>query len=174
MAYINGSQTFFGTLGTKVMQNGIYQSEWSADGVQPHILTAALISNYNFSEQQKEEMLPLSLFNSTGNKLSMSNNKIVIGEGVSKVKVSYIATIDGKAPNTTCYFYLNKNSTRITISQVQHPVEYAKGSVPCTPIVLDVASGDELGLSAYTNSLSNYVAGSSSLRTFMTVEVVEW
>jgi len=31
MAYINGSQTFFSTLGTKVMKDGVYQGEWSAD-----------------------------------------------------------------------------------------------------------------------------------------------
>lgn len=33
MAYINGSQTIFSTIGTKVTKGGAYQSEWSADDV---------------------------------------------------------------------------------------------------------------------------------------------
>lgn len=142
--------------------------------ISSNILTSQLLANYNFSATKTEELLPLSLYNSVGNKLSMLNNKVVIGEGVSKVKVSYIATVDGTAPHQTCYFYLYKNSTRLTISRVQHHEQYVKGTISWTPMVVSVITGDTLSLRGYTNSTDNHVSGGSeTFATHMTVEVVE-
>ena len=104
-----------------------------------------------------------------GTRLSFSNNQIVVGAGVSKVKVSaklgwYCVTGSIK------YAYIMKSNTVISWSTINLPSgAYGADIVP--EILVDVAQGDTFSMKYYAdNSGDSLVA---TMRTYMTVEVVE-
>ena len=106
--------------------------------------------------------------NKIGDKLSFSNNSIVIGAGVSKIKVT--AKAGWYATNTsTKYLRLLKNNSTLVWSTINVPnSSFLSDSIPEN--LVDVVQGDTISMSYYTA-----VAGDSlqdSMRTFITVEVV--
>lgn len=110
--------------------------------------------------------------NSTGSKLTLSSNKIVIGAGVSKVLVSYSSEVKAAGGASTVNTYLAINNTLYTQEGVKLGANES-GELSCTPVLFDVNEGDTISLSTYTVANNQFLGiGDGRAGTFITVEVV--
>lgn len=140
---------------------------------EKNIMSIALDSTYTIPTSQQVLSIPgFSVFNSIGSKLSFSNNKIVIGAGVSKILVSYSAEAQSGGTASNVNTYLVKNSTLMTQEVIRLGAN-ENGEIVCTPILLDVAQNDTISLSTYSIS-GNKIGGKVDDRpeTIITVQVV--
>ena len=111
--------------------------------------------------------------NRIGNKLSVANGGIVIGKGVTKVKISANLNVQIHAAlNGMMSFHIFKNGTRIDSNYiVQEAAKYYYISIPIPTYILNVQEGDILSLYMDTPvscTLHNDMYG----KTQMTVEVI--
>lgn len=147
--------------------------------VSPNIMTTYLTSDFTIANTNTAyDMLNTAVLSSSGSKLTFSNGKIVIGSGVSKVKVSYTAKSVSAANTTRSYTYLmsDVNGTPTALSQEGHWYGGTNWQVVNTygPIILNVNQGDTFYLRCYGYK-NNYIAGVAStfMPTILTVEVIE-
>ena len=147
--------------------------------VEKNILTAYLTSDFTIPNTSTlYDLTNMTVAENIGNKLSLSNGKIVIGAGVSKVKVSYTAKTMSSANTTRTFTYLIQdiNGTATAISQ-EGSFYSATGqqfNVSYSPRVISVNQGDAFYLRCYGNK-NNTIGGYSGgfMCTIITVEVVE-
>lgn len=141
-----------------------------------NIITVKTLANYTIqSTDTAENVKTFSLYNSTGNKLTVQNGVIKIGSGVSKVKVSYNATCQNSTSNATsrAFTYLMHNNTAITQESHYFNRTWEQISASHNTIVRNVSQGDEFYLRVYGLAGINLMGGSSFCHTAITVEVVE-
>ena len=145
----------------------------------PNIMTVYLAADFTIANTNTAyDMLNTAVLSSSGSKLTFSNGKIVIGSGVSKVKVSYTAKSVSQANATRSYTYLvgDVSGTPTALSQEGHWYGGTGWQVVNTygPIILDVNQGDAFYLRCYGYK-NNYIAGAASsfIPTILTVEVIE-
>jgi len=117
--------------------------------------------------------LSMTLENSIGNKLTINDGAILIGRGVTKVKISANLNVQLHASlNGMMSFHIFKNDTRINSNYiVQQAGQYYYISIPIPTYILNVQEGDKLSLRIDTPvncSLHNDMYG----KTQMTVEVI--
>lgn len=140
-----------------------------------NIITIALTSNFSIPTANTiVQVTGWSVLNSIGNKLTLSNNKIVIGSGVSKVLVSYKADVrsSGSAANTNVY--LTHNNGVISQEVVSFSATNQTHTAAYTPRLLNVNQNDTIYLSMYGPKNNNLEWGwDNNYRTIITVEVVE-
>lgn len=108
-----------------------------------------------------------------GNKLSLSNSKIIIGEGVSVVKVSVLLTVVfADVSSVLNYIYHNGNNTMF--SQTSSGTTAAGSNVQSltNSAILNVEEGDEIDLRVYTNAGTNNSIQRNA-QSSITVEVME-
>ena len=113
--------------------------------------------------------IPFDRITSTSPLLTLSNNGIRIGAGISKVKVSGNVFI--YAPSTAVSYnwaYIKKNETNVASSITSANGRY--GSVVFAPQVINVAEGDIITIMK-TTTTNDTVRGNEN--TWLTVEVVE-
>ena len=136
-----------------------------------NIITIKLEDSFDVTTGGVYTTVPMVLYNSTGSKLTLSNNGVLIGSGVSKVLVSsnlkVIANTTGnkhsrilKNGATLCW----TNSTSI---QSGHEI-----TINNTPILIDVEQGDLITLVYFVNA-TDRISGGQYTPTYLTVEVVE-
>ena len=131
------------------------------DKFSRHIITAN--ATRTISTAGVDTILTLNELVKVGNKLSVSNGKVVIGDGVSKVKVSAKALID--TPQlANSFFYLRKNNSNI-ISGDNYGIYV---SISITDYLVSVQQGDSFSLLINTGLDANIYDG-----TYLTIEVVE-
>lgn len=107
-----------------------------------------------------------------GTKLSLSNGKVLIGAGVSKVLVSGKLQTQGDANMYGLSILLN--STEISQNYTT-PANASFNQISATPRLLNVSQGNTIKMGVYinvANSTKNVKAYSGNA-TFLTVEVVE-
>ena len=107
-----------------------------------------------------------------GTKLSLSNGKVLIGAGVSKVLVSAKLQTQGDANMYGLSILLN--STEISQNYTT-PANASFNQISATPRLLNVSQGNTIKMGVYinvANSTKNVKAYSGNA-TFLTVEVVE-
>ena len=145
----------------------------------PNILTAYLQSDYAMPNTNVAyDLTNMEVAESVGNKLSLSGGKIVIGAGVSKVKVSYTAKTVSSANTTRTFTYLIQDisGTATAISQEGsfYSATNQQVNIGYQPRVISVNQGDKFYLRCYGYK-NNYIAGATStfMPTFITVEVIE-
>ena len=141
-----------------------------------NIITVKTLANYTIqSTDTAENVKTFSLYNSTGNKLTVQNGVIKIGSGVSKVKVSYNATCQNSTSNATsrAFTYLMHNNTAITQESHYFNRTWEQISVSHNAIVRNVSQGDEFYLRVYGLAGINLMGGSSFCHTAITIEVIE-
>lgn len=138
--------------------------------IQPNIITAKLTSEFYPEQLETVETIPLSYAYGVGDKLTMSGNSIVVGEGVSKVKISACVIYKGSTSTFNCYIY--HNTTQINL-QYHKPHSSDGGALVFTDFIIPVSQGDTIALKGYTYDTSMRVVGSTTYRTYLTVEVVE-
>lgn len=118
---------------------------------------------------------PVILANSisTGNKLTLSDNKIVIGAGVSKILVSGMLTLSRGVTDWFVVMYIKKNDETIAYPS-DNFTDWQPLSLVSNPILLEVQEGDVLSMEFATgNKTGEYQIRTGKHLTRMTVEVVE-
>ena len=144
----------------------------------PSALTAYLGSDFTIAATNTVYDISLTEGTKVGTKLSVSGGKIVIGAGVSKVRVSYTAKCASPANSTRTFTYLMQdiNGTDYALSQegawfggTNWQVNISYG-----PRVISVNQGDKFYLRCYGYK-SNTIAGKAGdiIPTILTVEVIE-
>lgn len=139
------------------------------DNKHTEIATAYLSSNIDNAGQQ---YLQMTQINSNSDKLTLSSGGILIGAGISKIKIS--GNIFGVSDNNNsylwCYIRKNRGSTTTNESIAIDNTNTLFGSVSFSPKLIDVQEGDLIILYKEDgNSTSIRGAGN----TWLTVEVVE-
>ncbi len=144
-----------------------------------NILTAYLTSDFVIPNTNTiYDLSNMTLGENVGNKLSLVNGKIVIGAGVSKVKVNYTAKTTSAANTTRTFTYLMQdiNGTATALSQEgsYYSATNQQVNIGYTPRVVSVNQGDAFYLRCYGYK-NNTIAGATStfIETYLTVEVVE-
>ena len=178
--------------GTSILSSGIanlitntaYNSSTNkiatmSDIPSPNIMTVYLKADYTMPNSNTVyDLTNTAVSSSIGSKLTFSNGKIVIGAGVSKVKVSYTAKTISSANATRTFTYLMQDisGTATALSQEGHWYGGTNWQVVNTygPITLNVNEGDAFYLSCYGYK-NNVIAGATSsfMPTILTVEVIE-
>lgn len=135
-----------------------------------NILTATISSDVTLSSTS-DTAVDLVLSNSIGSKLSVSNGKVVIGSGVSKVLISGKANFNTLTSSATQrYLKIKKNNTEILVSRISSPSNTNGLTFPITPNLIDVSSGDTISISA--QGVSGDVLRATNVWTYITIEVV--
>lgn len=144
---------------------------------EPNIITVKLTSDYSIATANTvEQITTTGLHNSVGTKLTYNTTtkKIVVGSGVSKVKVSYSVKCVASASTTRTFVYLVHNSTQISQEGAYFRNTNDQVYVGNTPKLLDVQNGDTFYLQCYGAKNNKIAYGSSSyVCSYLTVEVVE-
>lgn len=143
--------------------------------IEKNIITMYLNSNYTIpTANVQSKITGFVLGEQVGNKLTFSNNNIVIGAGVSKIKISY--TIKLGVPNTTRVFtYLVYNGATISQEGFWPTVANAQGNISFSPRLMGVQEGDVFNLACYGQANVTIYGKSTGrfISTFMTIEVVD-
>ena len=141
---------------------------------EKNIMSITLSSTYTIpTSNTLVSVSGFSLLNSVGSKLTFSNNKIVVGAGVSKILVSYSAEALSNA-SSNLSIYLSVGSSLITQESIKFTAANQVGEVVCTPMLIDVNENDAIGLTVYStqgNKITGTVDGRNE--TVITVQVVE-
>jgi hypothetical protein len=141
--------------------------------IQKDIITIKLKSDYTIKTTSAvEKVTGFQMYDKVGDKLDFSNNNVIIGSGIKKVKVSYNAKIISTKSTTREFTYLTKNSDNTTQEGAFFSATNQQITNTISPIVYSVNEGDTFGLAIYGeagNQLSCYL-----LSTALTVEVVEY
>lgn len=112
--------------------------------------------------------------NSLGSKLTFLNNKITIGSGVTKIKISFNAKVLS-ANTTRTFVYLTKNGTNIS-QEGAFPIASSQTiTLGYSPRIITVQQGDEFWLRCYGASGAKIVGldGGTFVDTYLTIEVIE-
>lgn len=147
--------------------------------VEKNILTAYLTSDFTIANTNTVyDLSTMAVSESVGSKLSLVNNKIVIGAGVSKVKVSYTCKTTSAANTTRTFTYLMQdiNGTATALSQEGsfYSATGQQENIGYGPRLVSVNQGDTFYIRCYgykNNTIAGYAGG--FMPTLITVEVVE-
>lgn len=126
------------------------------NSLKPSAITVGLNNDTNFTTSSL--IVPLDkVVGSTGSKFELINNKIKIGAGVTKIKVSGSLTEESTIAGLFG-FYISKNGTNLDsainvgFSTLATANEMYK--ITCTPVIVNVTPGDLIMLNAYTQNSS--------------------
>lgn len=140
--------------------------------IQKNIMTAGLTDDYTTTRTNYEKININKVFCVSGDKLTITEEGIKIGAGVSKVKVSgqiYFYT-NSKKSCEGASGYIEKNGDTVVAHNQRGAFEYVHVALP--EKVIDVKEGDVIGLGVVSKQdatvIKNYENG-----TFLTVEVIE-
>lgn len=136
-----------------------------------NIITIKLEDSFNEPEGGTYKTIPMILYNSIGNKLSLNSNGVRIGSGVSKVLVSSNVKIIANAIGNK-HSRIMKNGTTVCWTNNKVIEVGQEITINNTPILLSVSEGDLITL-AYFVLTNDRLSGGQYTPTYLTVEVVE-
>lgn len=139
------------------------------------IMTISLNSDFTISSTNTQlQVTGFSIASQIGNKLTFSNNKIVVSSGVKKVLVSYNLKHLNGTDVTRTFSYLKYNDDNISQEAAFFAGTNNQITVSIIPQLIDVQAGDTFWLAVY-GAKNNKVGGVNGWRTTsLTVEVVEY
>lgn len=134
---------------------------------QRNILTAYLIDSVeNIGE---DIVIPLNGYRRIGEKLKLQNNSIIIGSGVSHVRISAnVFAVQPSYSQTYTWFSIRKNNVEYAISIASPNSNYT--SVVLSEKLIDVSEGDVIDLFKKDGNISTIRGGAN---TWLTVECVD-
>ena len=132
-----------------------------------HIITASMSSNFTKSTTDYE-ILPLNTSLIVGNKLSLSNNGIVVGSNVSKVKVSAKLSFNSVATSGLKWLTIFNNNDAVSANPANLS---ARNMVYSTDTLIEVSAGDIITLKV--NGSAGDVIRYGIPYSNITVEVIE-
>lgn len=106
-----------------------------------------------------------------GNLLTFSNNHIVIGAGVTRIRVSGLIGLWGM-PNTSIEIHPRKNDSSFKTIYYTKASAAGTEAVPIPPIILDVNEGDTIDVSFTSGYTGSYKLLTRSDVSYLLVEVV--
>lgn len=135
------------------------------------VATATLGSSVTLSST---ETTHLSLTSATiaGGGLTLSGGDVVIGAGISHVKISasaYYTT--GFTANDKAHLNITRNDGVVASAMENLPATYQTLSI--APKIIAVSEGDKIGLAVRNQTAGRGVINNSSNTTYLTVEVVK-
>lgn len=145
------------------------------NSLKPSIITVGLTNDITFTTSSL--IVPLDkIVGSTGSKFELINNKIKIGAGVTKIKVSGSLTEQSTSPGLYG-FYIAKNidtlENAINVGYSYLPTTNEMYKITCTPVIVNVTPGDLILLNAYTpNSGTVTIKAYNGRATNITIEEV--
>ena len=138
-----------------------------------NIITIGLSSDYTTpTANTLLQVTGWSSLDTIGNKLSLSNNQIVIGSGISKVKVSY--SVEARSAGSGgVNIYLRKNGDPISQESESFTAANQNGELMYIPRLIDVAENNVIDLAIYAPQNTKLISGYGNIRaSIITVEVV--
>lgn len=120
-------------------------------------MVACLSSNYTIRAIATQETLPLNRFKyKNGDKLSIANNGIVIGKGISEVIVSAQVYWYTNVRSSKCIIYITKNDSIFTTTNTKFTDDYEHQVAPT--VVIPVQEGDVINLKVRNNSNKSLIS----------------
>lgn len=137
----------------------------------PSIMTIRVNETFTETSGGAYNTIPMILHNSNGNRLSYTNNSIVIGSNVNKILVNGSMILTA---NTTGNKHLRiyKNNTPIGWVLSRATVTGQEFSLSISPILIDVVEGDVITLKSYI-STNDKITGGTYIPTYLTVQEIK-
>lgn len=132
-----------------------------------NIITAELENNFTKTTTDYE-ILPFTTEIKVGTKLTLSNNAVIIGSGVSKIKVSAKASFNNLATSGLKWLTIFKNSDAVSPNPRNLS---ARDMIYATDVLVSVNENDII--TAKVNGAINDVIRGGIGYTCITVEVIE-
>ena len=156
----------------------VYTAIQNISPANPNIITCTLESNVSVNWPVTEyHALSLAENTKVGSKLSVdSNGAVVIGSGVSHVKVSGQLTMYSFDNSTSIDIHISKNNTKQIEGKLQKAADINKATLYLAPYVVAVSQGDVIALVAHLDAKSGVIdsGGQASDKcTYLTVEVID-
>lgn len=126
--------------------NDVYSCNYVNDNMQKHMISASFTTDIEPTPQQYVELSNWSAIETVGNKLSIKNGKIVVGKGVSKIKISGILGV-WDTTNQLIYIYGRKNGVDIPMPWVVNAVLNYQSMIYNN--LISVKEGDIISISVY-------------------------
>lgn len=126
--------------------NDTYSCNYVNDNMQKHMISASFTTDLEPTPQQYVELSNWNAIETVGNKLSIKNGKIVVGAGVSKIKISGILGV-WDTTNQLIYVYGKKNGVNITTPWVVNAVLDYHSMIYNN--LISVQEGDIISISVY-------------------------
>ena len=146
------------------------------NSLKPSALTVGLTNDTNFTTSSL--IIPLDkVVGSTGSKFELINNKIKIGAGVTKIKVSgSLAEQSNIVGLFGCYITKNGSNldSAINVGFNYLPTTDEMYKISMSPVIVNVNPGDLISLIAYTqtNNAIVTIKGYAGRATNITIEEV--
>ena len=128
-------------------------------------------SNYSVENESNVYITLDNIANKNGDKFSLINNKVKVGKGVSKVKISAAVFLNDLIGVGYVWLKVMKNNIGVSSSINPKGTDSAPYLSACVPtFVMDVAEGDEIGLWIEQTVYTNTTIRSELLETYLFVE----
>lgn len=128
-------------------------------------------SSYTVKNEKQVNIILDNVANKNGDKFSLINNKVKVGNGVSKVKISAAVFLNDLLGHGYVWLKVMKNNINVASSINSKGTDSAPYSSACIPtFVMDVVEGDEIGLWVEQTEYSNTSIRSDLIETYLFVE----
>ena len=139
-----------------------------ADSVQKHIISVRPSSDITRTGTGDSRVQSYNTISKTGSKLTNSSG-VVIGSGVSMIKISYTLRFNTTDTNHTLNAQIYRNGTAVNALGLDtKQAQSGKGAITCAPLLMSVNQGDVFCLGWYGQTSDTLYAFGSML----TIEVV--
>lgn len=125
--------------------NDVYSCNYINYNMQKHMISASFTTDIDPTPQQYVEISNWNAIETVGNKLSIKNGKIVVGKGVSKIKIMGVLGTFIQAKQLI-YIYSKKNGNNVFPWVVVSASDY--NSIAYNTII-SVQEGDIISISTY-------------------------
>lgn len=141
--------------------------------LQPNIITAELVNQMSVTAQSGTINLTDAVI--VGNKLSFADGKVIIGAGVSKVKISGNMRVSSSGNSIGVNLNIFKNNDVYAASNRTGIGADGYDGIAVSPKLIEVLEGDTIDMRYWKSSStqSMTILGNTYGSTYLTVEVVE-
>ena len=171
-------QIYYVNMPTPTIYTRLYNGETWTNWSQVSYVHRGLIratNNAVFSNEQAQSFVKVPLtknLNSYGTGLTINDNNIVIGDNVSKVRVSAQIVNEGLATvNDRCMLAIYQNQA--IVNRLDNAINGQIFTMTTSPIILNVAKGDIINLQVRNLTSGKISLPSSTYGTYLEVEVIE-
>lgn len=149
--------------------NYTYPKSYIDEKAQPEAITGKATVEHKIAVENSYEKIAIAEYNKAGSNLSISDGKLIIGEGINKIFIEYNATYYSSVTGAK-YVSLFKNgsTTEVAIANKISGTAKEITMVAQTRIMFDVVEGDYFELKAY-GSVGDIL---DATKLFITVEKI--
>ena len=130
-------------------------------------------TTYNYSTAWNYQHIDINTVdNYNGNLLTFSNNHIVVGAGVSRIRISGLIGL-WEMPNTAIEIHPRKNDASIKTIYYTKATTSGTENVPIPPIILNVSEGDKIDVAFTAGYTGSYTLLTRANVSYLTVEAIQ-